>query len=89
MSAGYGRDTGRDTGKEGSEIVNDVEGVGPDDVVPEADAAEQRQAVDSDDDAGLDTAFLNADATDREANEADVIEQAFIVPTDDEWDDDH
>jgi hypothetical protein len=71
------------------ETVNDVEGAGPDDVVPEADAAEQRQAVDSDDDAGLDTAFLNADATDREANEADVIEQAFIVPTDDEWDDDH
>lgn len=69
--------------------MNDVEGVGPDDVVPEADAAEQRRAVDSDDDTGLDTAYLNADATDRDANEADVIEQAFIVPTDDEWDDDH
>jgi hypothetical protein len=68
--------------------VNDVEGVGPDDVVPEADAAEQRQAVDSDDDAGLDTAYLDDHANDREANEADVIEQAFIVPTDDEWDDD-
>lgn len=68
--------------------MNDVEGVGPDDVVPEADAAEQRQAVDSDDDAGLDTAYLDDDAKDREANEADVIEQAFIVPTDDEWDDD-
>jgi hypothetical protein len=60
----------------------------PDDGVPEADAAEQRQAV-SDDDAGLDTAYLNADAADRDANEADVIEQAFIVPTDDEWEDDH
>jgi hypothetical protein len=75
--------------------VNDVEGFhfpGPDDVVPEADAAEQRQAVDSDfdvDDTGLDTTYLNADATDRDANEADVIEQAFIVPSDDEWDDDH
>ena len=68
--------------------MNDVEGVGPDDVVPEADAAEQRQAVDSGDDAGLDTAYLDDDAKDREANEADVIEQAFIVPTDDEWDDD-
>jgi hypothetical protein len=76
-------------GKEGSEIVNDVEGIGPEDEVPEADAAEQRQAVDSDDEAGLDTAYLNADAADRDANEADVIEQAFIVPTDDEWDDDH
>ena len=72
--------------------MNDAEGFnspGPDDVVPEADAAEQRQGVDSDDDAGLDTTYLNADAADRDANEADVIEQAFIVPTDDEWDDDH
>ncbi|MCV7444483.1 hypothetical protein H7K33_19805 [Mycobacterium paraense] len=60
---------------------------GPDDLVPEADAAEQRQALDpEDEDAGLDTAYLGA-AADREANEADVIEQAFIVPTDDEWDD--
>jgi hypothetical protein len=71
------------------EIVNDVEGIGPDDLVPEADAVEQRRAVDSDDDGGLDTAYLNADAADRDANEADVIEQAFIVPADDEWDDDH
>jgi hypothetical protein len=82
-------------GKEGFEIVNDVEGLnfpGPDDVVPEADAAEQHQAVESDfdvDDTGLDIAYLNADATDRDANEADVIEQAFIVPgADDYWDDD-
>jgi hypothetical protein len=69
--------------------VNDAEGIGPDDEVPEADAAEQRQPVDADNEAGLDTAYLNADAADRDANEADVIEQAFIVPTDDEWDDDH
>ena len=72
--------------------MNDVEGIGPDDEVPEADAAEQHQAVDSDlgiTDAGLDIAYLNADATDRDANEADVIEQAFIVPgADDYWDDD-
>jgi hypothetical protein len=69
--------------------VNDVEGSdfqGPDDAVPEADAAEQRQALDSEDEAGLDTAYLDA-AADREANEADVIEQAFIVPADDDWDD--
>jgi hypothetical protein len=69
--------------------VSDVEGIGPDDGVPEADAAEQHQSVDSDDEAGLDTAYLNADATDRDANEADVIEQAFSVPAaDDDWDDD-
>jgi hypothetical protein len=68
-------------------IVNDVEGLIPDDEVPEADAAEQRQVVDDDDDeAGLDTAYLTGGATDRDANDADVIEQAFIVPADD-WDD--
>ncbi|MCW2661399.1 MAG: hypothetical protein JWP83_2551 [Mycobacterium sp.] len=62
---------------------------GPDDEVPEADAAEQQQAADSDDDTGLDTTYLDA-AIDRDANEADVIEQAFIVPAaDDEWADDH
>jgi hypothetical protein len=61
-------------------------GIGPDDGVPEADAAEQRQAADSEDDTGLDTAYLEA-AADREANEADVIEQAFIVPADDDRDD--
>jgi hypothetical protein len=63
--------------------------LGPDDAVPEADAAEQQQAADSDDDTGLDTAYLDA-AIDRDANEADVIEQAFIVPAaDDERADDH
>ncbi len=61
-------------------------GIGPDDVVPEADAAEQQQAVDSEEEAGLDTTYLD-DATDRDANEADVIEQAFIVPADDDWTD--
>jgi hypothetical protein len=67
--------------------VEDGEGIFPDDEVPEADAAEQHQAVDFDEEAGLDTAYLNADATDRDANEADVIEQAFIVhAADDDWD---
>ncbi len=59
---------------------------GPDDGVPEADAAEQQQAVDAEDEGGLDTTYLD-DGTDRDANEADVIEQSFIVPTDDDWDD--
>jgi hypothetical protein len=70
--------------------VKDVEGIFPDDEVPEADAVEQHQAADFDDEAGLDTAYLTADATDRDANEADVVDQAFIVPAaDDDWDDDH
>jgi hypothetical protein len=75
-------------GKEGLEIVNDVEGIGPDAGVPEADAAEQSRPAAYDDEAGLDTTYLT-DATDRDANEADVIEQAFIVPAaDDDWADD-
>ncbi|MEY8017724.1 hypothetical protein [Mycobacterium servetii] len=68
-------------------MVDDVEGLVPDDEVPEADAQEQRQLVDADDEAGLDTAYLSADATDRDANDADVLDQAFIVPADDDWDD--
>jgi hypothetical protein len=43
-------------------------GIGPDDGVPEADAAEQQQAVDSEDEAGLEATYLD-DATDRDAND--------------------
>jgi hypothetical protein len=43
------------------------------------------QPVDFDDEVGLDTEYLTA--ADREANEADVIEQAYVVPADDDWDD--
>ncbi|MFY2860737.1 hypothetical protein ACOJVU_13390 [Mycobacterium sp. THU-M104] len=68
-------------------MVNDVEGLVPDDEVPEADAQEQRQPVDADDEAGLDTTYLSAVAADRDANDADVLDQAFVVPTDDDWDD--
>ncbi|KAA1247793.1 hypothetical protein F0Q45_22165 [Mycobacterium simiae] len=57
--------------------------VGPQDPVPEADAADQHRAVDFDDEAGLDTVYLS-DAKDREANEADVIDQAYIVPLSDD-----
>jgi hypothetical protein len=65
--------------------VTDVERGFPSDEAPEGDAAEQLQPVDSDDEVGLDTDYLAA--ADREANEADVIEQAYVVPTEDEWDD--
>ncbi|OBG62154.1 MULTISPECIES: hypothetical protein [unclassified Mycobacterium] len=57
----------------------------PSDEAPEGDAAEQLQPVDVDDESGLDTEYLTV--ADREANEADVIEQAYIVPTEDEWED--
>ena len=57
----------------------------PGDEAPEGDAAEQLRPVDSDDETGLDTEYLSAG--DREANEADVIEQAYIVSPEDDWDD--
>lgn len=56
----------------------------PTDEAPEGDAAEQQNPVDFDE-GGLDTDYLTAD---REANEADVIEQAFSVPAEDDWNDD-
>jgi hypothetical protein len=57
--------------------------------VPEADALEQRQPIEFDFETGsapgLGTTDLNV--TDRDANEADVIDQATIVAeADDEWD---
>ncbi len=65
--------------------MNDVERGFSTDEAPEGDAMEQQQSVDFDDEAGLDTDYLTA--ADRDANEADVIEQAFIVPDEDDWDD--
>ncbi|ETW23149.1 hypothetical protein [Mycobacterium gastri] len=62
--------------------MGNADGVGPQDQIPEADAAEQRRTVDFDE-AGLDTAYLS-DAADREANEADVIDQAYVVPVSDD-----
>ncbi|MGB9304256.1 MAG: hypothetical protein ACLPXZ_13010 [Mycobacterium sp.] len=53
--------------------------------VPEADAVEQHRPADFDDETGLDTADLSM--ADRDANEADVIDQATVVAEpDDEWD---
>ena len=66
--------------------MEDVDRGFPIDDAPEGDAVEQQQPVDFDDEAGLDTDYLTAG--DREANEADVIDQAFIVPSDDDWNDD-
>jgi hypothetical protein len=59
----------------------------PVDDAPEGDAVEQSRPIDFDDETGLDTDYVAA-AGDREANEADVIEQAYIVPTEDDRDDD-
>ncbi|REP16278.1 hypothetical protein DSJ08_13695, partial [Mycobacterium tuberculosis] len=45
-----------------------VVGGGPQDEIPEADAVEQGRAVDFDDEAGLDTAYLSGGAGDRDAS---------------------
>ncbi|AKN17896.1 hypothetical protein [Mycobacterium haemophilum] len=67
--------------------MKDVKGAVPDSEVPEADALEQHLPIDFDDEAGLDTTYLSGDAKDQDANEADVLDQAFVVPApDDDWD---
>lgn len=62
-----------------------VVGGGPQDEIPEADAVEQGRAVDFDDEAGLDTAYLSGGAGDRDASEADVVSStkpsSFRSPT--------
>jgi hypothetical protein len=59
--------------------MTDVERIVRVDEVPEADALDQHRAVDSEDETGLDTSYV-ADAADREANPADLIDQAIVVP---------
>ncbi|HZU49789.1 MAG TPA: hypothetical protein VFA16_21420 [Mycobacterium sp.] len=61
----------------------DVEKILPVDETPEADAIDQHRTVDVGDDIQLDTDYV-ADISDREANEADVIDQATIVPLPDD-----
>ncbi|OBK41116.1 hypothetical protein A5658_19500 [Mycobacterium sp. 1245111.1] len=56
-----------------------VEGSGLADEAPEADAMEQRIAVDTEEDTGLDTNYVEA-LSDRDADPADVIDQAIVVP---------
>jgi hypothetical protein len=48
------------------------------DEIPEADAIEQRLTVDIDDETGLDSAHLET-VSERDANQADLVDQATIV----------
>ena len=57
----------------------DVEGVVLPDETPEADAVEQHRVADLGDETGLDAAQMQ-DARDRDANEADLVDQATVVP---------
>ncbi len=65
-----------------------VVGGGPQDEIPEADAVEQGRAVDFDDEAGLDTAYLSGGAGDRDASEADSSTKpsSFRSPTTKKYD---
>lgn len=62
--------------------MKDVENIVLPDEAAAADAIEQRLAIDADDETGLDTTQVGAPG-DRDANEADVIDQAIVVPEDD------
>lgn len=65
--------------KGGVPIMTDIDHrVVPDDA-SEADAIDQRLVVDADDDTGLDSSQLDA-LRDRDVNEADIIDQATVVP---------
>ena len=61
-------------------MTNYLDDISLADDVPTADAPEQRQSAEvSAEDAGLDTRYV-ANLTQRDANPADVIDQAIIVP---------
>lgn len=59
--------------------MKDVENIVLPDEAPERDAMEQRLVIDAEDEAGLDTTQVDG-LCDRDANEADVIDQAIVVP---------
>ncbi|HEY9303478.1 MAG TPA: hypothetical protein VIO95_04215 [Mycobacterium sp.] len=56
-----------------------VEGAALPDEAPEADAMEQRLVVDAEEHTGLDANHVDA-LSDRDADVADVIDQAIVVP---------
>ncbi|QUR66677.1 hypothetical protein [Mycobacterium spongiae] len=65
--------------------MSDRAGIGPDSEIPEADAVEQHRGANFDDEAGLDTTYLSGDARNLDANEADLIDQAMVVPVSDDY----
>lgn len=66
--------------------MTDAEGNVQADETPEADALEQQRTVDFEDDSGLDPDLVAGEISDRDASDADLIDQAIVVPvTDDDW----
>jgi hypothetical protein len=63
--------------------MTEPDGRGFDDAAPEADAAEQLMPVDVDDEDTWRDAARITGARELDANEADLIEQAIAVPSDD------
>ncbi|BBU23853.1 hypothetical protein [Mycobacterium xenopi] len=61
----------------------DVEKILRVDEAPEADALDQHHTVDAGDEVVLDTDYVS-NISERDANEADVIDQATIVPLPDD-----
>jgi hypothetical protein len=59
--------------------MTDIENIVLPDETPEADAIEQRLSIDAEDETGLETTYVDA-VHDRDANHADLIDQAIIVP---------
>lgn len=66
--------------------MTESDGFTPDDETPDADAAEQHREAFADDEGGLDPSWL-ANASERDASEADLIDQATVVPLPDADDD--
>ncbi len=58
--------------------MTDVNSIVLADETPQVDALQQRLPVDVEDETGLDTSYVNA-IGDRDANEADLIDQAIVV----------
>ena len=59
--------------------MKDIENIVLPDEAPETDALEQRPIIDGGDETGLDTTYLDT-ISDQDANEADLIDQATVVP---------
>jgi hypothetical protein len=59
--------------------MKDIENFVVPDEAPETDVMEQHLYIDSGDETGLDTTYLDT-ISDQDANEADLIDQATVVP---------
>ena len=59
--------------------MRDIENIVLPDEAPETDVIEQHLSIDDGDETGLDTTYFDT-ISDHDANEADLIDQATVVP---------